>query len=689
MSSNESGSGSESEPEFESIIATRARRSNAGSRLRQLLDLEETNAGLQAATEDDENVNLLFQEDEDDIEFKSSSEEESEADNSDVGSDNDSSNRKNITNRKRKQETSDNEDDELTKAASDEMLSDSEISASDSDEEEGEKELQRQERLKKRRKRNTGLPIAAQTKPKPSSVKHEKTKKSPRKSVTGLTPIAPHERRHSRRTATVKSSIATHEKLEKELEKKQVVVPVARKEYVEKTLEERLEEAKITEKENMLSLTRFYEQEIQKKKKQRDLANSRKFRMVKFLRMWSTGVYITPDDEVAEIEEEKRIKQEEEEKKQRRKLAYLKRKQTRLGITDDSLVLAELERDSKEKETQGNDDVKKELSATGEPAGEAGGDDQIGNEKNSNEDNNQINSEINVQDRITDEKTNNITENELERAKSNNELSGDGDDSNMNTHLEETFIEETPVETKMETSIEATSGSVDGEIVSAAAEPAAVVDGESEAAHSKDLTPKIIHEGPALKVARSYLIFEEFDEKLALDEIKTHLFGRQSLLTGTRRDPNAEPILVIKRDESSNLDLQKIHAARKESLDALLKLPKFGETVVIADDDDDKSNDKDDEEVKIHTPAPIGIHLPDGNKKMCLITGTPAVYYDPSTGIPYSTVDSFKIIKAIIDGEYDWIQQDNGGINSRIPSGVGFYAPKRSERCAKGVPEGF
>ncbi len=57
-------SASDSEPEFESIIATRARRSNAGSRLRQLIDLEETNAGLAPSNDDDENVNLLFQEDE-------------------------------------------------------------------------------------------------------------------------------------------------------------------------------------------------------------------------------------------------------------------------------------------------------------------------------------------------------------------------------------------------------------------------------------------------------------------------------------------------------------------------------------------------------------------------------------------------------------------------------------------------
>ena len=58
---------------FESLIATRSRRSNAGLRLKQLIELEEQSneitATTQFLTEDDENVNLLFQEDGEDEEF--------------------------------------------------------------------------------------------------------------------------------------------------------------------------------------------------------------------------------------------------------------------------------------------------------------------------------------------------------------------------------------------------------------------------------------------------------------------------------------------------------------------------------------------------------------------------------------------------------------------------------------------
>ena len=80
MSSSESESNSEDEFKFESIIATRQRRSNAGSKLKQLLQLEEDDAESNLlngssvrhsnfATEDDENVELLFQEDGEDEEF--------------------------------------------------------------------------------------------------------------------------------------------------------------------------------------------------------------------------------------------------------------------------------------------------------------------------------------------------------------------------------------------------------------------------------------------------------------------------------------------------------------------------------------------------------------------------------------------------------------------------------------------
>lgn len=67
----------------DSLVATRSRRSNAGSRLKHLIELEERASDVQESVssiinEEDENVNLLFQEDEDDQEFFEEDEDEDE-----------------------------------------------------------------------------------------------------------------------------------------------------------------------------------------------------------------------------------------------------------------------------------------------------------------------------------------------------------------------------------------------------------------------------------------------------------------------------------------------------------------------------------------------------------------------------------------------------------------------------------
>lgn len=681
-------SSSESEPEFESIIATRARRSNAGSRLRQLLDLEETNAGTVPSNDDDENVNLLFEEDEDDREFQisGSDEDNDEGTNSESekprrkedmsaiksraiekknygssrietnGIDNDND----LISGGKFDVNSDDDNDEA-RVNSDEMLSESDMSSSDTDEEEGERELQKQERLRKRRKNQQGIPgilkktkTAASTKPK-KFIKEVEPAKSHKNTLFQNVPIAPTQRRHSSRTATIKNSIATHKKMEKEYERLQTLEPVQKKEYVEKTLEERLEEAKITEIENTQSLKNFYQQEIQKKKRQRDMLNARKLKMSNFIRFWSTGVYITPADEIAEIEERKRILQEEEEKKAKRKLMYLKRKQARLGIRPENTQTIEKESGGEQK-SQPSEGHNRDIEDKKTESVPIDATTNLLNQNHTAEEEKLSHDTVATAENAPrgDIKTVNFKENV--------EVMEDGD-------LEKT--ENVAECDKQEKKFE---------------EPA--VDGTNlqEGIDSND--NETVYEGPARRVVRDYIIFEEFDENLSSDKIKVLLLGQQSLLTGTRRDPNCETVYLIKQDESSNIDLQKIQSARAESFKSLLSLPRFGERIAL-DTHDDDSNKDDNEEVKIHTPAPVGIHLPNGEKKMCLTSGEPSVYYDPTNGVPYSTVEDFKIIKAIVDGDYNWLQLDNGGINSRFAGGVGCYISKKNQRHAKGVPEGF
>lgn len=687
MSDSESGSGSDSEPEFESIIATRARRSNAGSRLRQLLDLEESNAGISVTNEDDENVNLLFAEDEDDFEFVGEEGESGEeAGDDDDSDDNEKTSKQSIRSSRtsgstKSKTTKEDSDDKDAAANSDEMLSDSDISASDDDEEEGERELQRQEKLKRRRKRKSDLPTAAlrnkkakkditttrkPTVEKPS--KEESVRRSHKSSLFDSAPISPAQRRHSARSATLKNSIETHEKLEEEFKRRKTIVPVAKKEYVEKTLEERLEEAKITEVENTLSLTRFYEQEIQKKKTQRDAANSRKFRLENYIRFWSTGVYVTPIEEMEEIEEEKRKIEEEEEKRIRRKLQYLKRKQARLGATADLSeeikALAEgieskeveiVESENKENETLGKDDTsekEKERVDKIESTGDSGLEQYEEGKVQSEEQKEELPSSPRKYVRFNEEVA--VFEDDQEEQKcplSVNVDEGGEAESNRN------------------------GDSINDPLISNATEG--------------DTTQRVIYEGPSRKVTRDYVILEEFDSLLSEESIKRILLGPQSLRMGSRRDPECETICVIKQDESSNIDLQNIQSSRNESYKQLLKLPKFGEKMAINDEDDDGLTIVESEVVRINTPAPVGIHLPNGQKKICLTTGMPAMYYDPTNGVPYATVDAFKILKSLVDGEYEWLQLDNGGINSRFAGGIGCYLGKKDQRHAKGVPEGF
>ena len=110
-------SDAEDELQFESLIATRARRSNAGSRLKQLLELEEqsneiTTTRNQFVTEDDENVDLLFQEDGDDEEFIDEDVDNANLEGIDEDSDEDDEDGEKLQ-KKRKRDENEESDDEV------------------------------------------------------------------------------------------------------------------------------------------------------------------------------------------------------------------------------------------------------------------------------------------------------------------------------------------------------------------------------------------------------------------------------------------------------------------------------------------------------------------------------------------------------------------------------------------------
>ncbi|CAK9440136.1 uncharacterized protein LODBEIA_P42360 [Lodderomyces beijingensis] len=281
-------SDSEDEEIFESLIATRARRANAGSRLKQLIELEEQAPETQASasrliSEDDENVNLLFQEDGDDQDFidedvenanldgldeEEGEEDEEEVDQGDGG-------------------------EEDTKGNSDEQLSDSDLSASDSDESEGEKELQKQEKISKRR-RKTVIPTIKKTAEKSPAKKKRKIE------LVTSESLLLSNRRSSSRASALESKQALIDRLKESEKRKEKYVHVERKKEKALTQEERLAQAVETEKENIESLNRFKEQEIVKKERQRLSLLSKRVKLQNVLRFTTRAEFVTPMEEVAE-----------------------------------------------------------------------------------------------------------------------------------------------------------------------------------------------------------------------------------------------------------------------------------------------------------------------------------------------------------------------------------------------------
>ncbi|VEU20012.1 DEKNAAC100261 [Brettanomyces naardenensis] len=713
-SDSDSGSGSESRSEdekFESIIAQRERRPNAGSRMRQLLALEEAGDAQLEAEGEEEDVDLLFQEDENDAEFVEEEEEEE-------GEEEDDTRR-----RKRKRESDQDEGDEAEEEGEEEeeeeedgsegeegghsdenFSSDSDTSSYDSeaDDSEGERELEMQEKIKKRklRKKEKIIPHLKPISTSPKKAKKTNSMKNPLGSF-------PSRRKYLARKSTVEKTNAMRKKLEREEEEKKHFKPRPKEEYVEKTLEERLAEAMITEKQNTLSLNQYFEKEMERKRKQRELANSRKLKLTEYLRFYSAGVFITPNEEVQDLEKER----------QRQEELLLAKNRRRRGGKKKKLKIEEA--DTAEKGLPGKeaDEPKPKTEAEA-------------NEKTVNNDGNSFDGIIKgsgvdgvAEDNITAVKIDDeapvidgaegsqqSANLKVEGVKKETVLSGGStinegqngegskeihDVSTVDKLKKEVKKPEEAVKLGGQGDIEKPMESRRADELTESTEDSGNI-GEKEGADTLEseefeepqIDEKVIYEGPPQLVAVNYISFEKFTRDPTERQMKTFLFGKQANLAATRRDPHSETICIIKQDDATNLGLQRMKADREASYQSLLKFPRFGQTYKIVEE---SKTETPKEEVKIDmsTPAPVGIYLPNGHKKRCLINGEPASYYDPGNGIPYNSVECFKVLQRVSDSEYYWAQIDKGGVNSAFRGGIGCYLGDNNGRNAKGVPEGF
>lgn len=295
------------------LVATRARRANAGLRLKQLIQIEEQASEVLnlVYNDDDDNVRLLFQEDENDGEFEESEQESEEEDDGDEEEGEDAPENADTETDGQDNEKIDQVLDDGAAVNPDEMLSDSDLSASDVDNSEGEVELQREERARKRKKR-TGPVIPAIKKP-----RFQKEKKP----VPPRTPeaVLVTERRASSRKSAIQNKQRLEERLREDEVRRAALPQVVRPTFREMTQEERLAEAVETEKANIASLNMFLEQEVLRKERQKNILHLRRPPLSNVVRFYSAETLVTPLDE---IEDARHVLGLFDKKKKRRRRLY-------------------------------------------------------------------------------------------------------------------------------------------------------------------------------------------------------------------------------------------------------------------------------------------------------------------------------------------------------------------------------
>jgi len=210
-------------------------------------------------------------------------------------------------------------------------------------------------------------------------------------------------------------------------------------------------------------------------------------------------------------------------------------------------------------------------------------------------------------------------------------------------------------------------------------------------------------EGPPQRVARNTIYLIDFEEdkdpsyKLDIANIKAMLFGSQSLLPASRRFKDLKTILrigevenpyaTVKQEKDELFEPVSELTEDNAMFDELKRLPKLGITQAVVEEIEEDTQEEN-APIVLKTEAPTGIYLPNGNKKVCLISGTEVKYFDPSNGIPYSSVETYRFLKTIEQGNVPWysideVDNDNGPVEIYLGSRDG------TEKHAKGVPEGF
>ncbi|KAF5097991.1 hypothetical protein D0Z00_002206 [Geotrichum galactomycetum] len=754
---------------IDSIIATRQRRANAGNKLQALLNSE---APL---LDEDEQANNIFREFEDDEDYSVDTKKPTESDAESVLS---SGRRKPRTTVSGGANSSDADSDIDQK--DDDMFSDSADSASENENEEddaGEREIQREERRRKKRDGVDAILAKAQQRQQQKQQKRtvdqaelERAKAVKRQRMRlSADNLMSENRRSSTRRAAVKNKEAVIQRLqesEARRAKHSSVTPTTK--VVHKlTQEERLAEAIITEKKNTESLKSFYEQEEDRKLKQRAAMLARRVPMTSFVRYVSKTVLepASIPKLIEEIKEEVIVPKKRDWKKKKIKNTTDDIKEEKKGETATSESSDKGVKDSVEMLDFPGTDIDSAVattSAIGNAAASATTNNYENNDTNTINDSNKkkpndLNNVI-TNDAIIDptfdtfEASRRSTSVEQMEADYINFTIGDEDQESPKkdvvAEIDEAPVvvdvtigsdqpapDSAPVEDKMfaetvnipPTSEPALKGaekdkSFDSSVISSQDAVMTLADKIDDPLLTEEehIDPsKLVVEGPPLCHALTTISLMEFppDFTYSIPEIKTVLFGDQSLQLPIVPERNNVPTTHRKSNSSGRKKASNTHtgaaaisgtvgagagAAGGGGMTAGTKLGQLSNNPTAAAIlgtgrgglfgtgkgkvspsllNSITSSGLGSSIVPATAATPTGVSaaatLANAGIPKCVVTGKPCKFVDPKTGIPYSSMEAFQIIRTVTNHTVPW--NDDFGV----------YIGAMGTRHAKGVPKGF
>jgi len=700
-----------SEPEY--LMNTRERRSNAGNKMKALLEQELDEMQKRTEHFDQDELDLLFKEDEDDEDFdaqptshrKSKSVDESE--------------------------TEANQDEDMV------FSSDSDNNNEIVEESDEEAAILREEKLqqRKRQKRKRTTNIIK----KKSIVKDDTTSKQPvkrrRHDSVQLNPesLLQAERRTSKRSSVVANKLKVYENLSHAEEKRKIIQERLRKtrekaiEHI-LTQEDRMRVALETEKFNLLSLNKYKELELSKKKSRLALQQRQKlkFKPQEIVEtLLSTAWNVSP---AVEIEDERYWSQElkKREKKKRKYVRKAKKKDTEDSIdvknTNQSNTANHYEYEEVKLglplKSDGIDENNTKTHDRNVKLDSEGLHINPDDTKNIHESKEiplvkTSSTEMPKKSRHSSTQDKNITgTHEITNLATS--LEGDSEDTTPPNKSSTTFglnldVKSNPPEltnhenrkkrvsfdTKPSIAIIGTDTNLSpstNEMQLSPGSPTSSKEGSPQSITSTEADDmeklKLIYEGPVQQVSKNFITQFSITPNLTFStEFDSPNFF--DYLNPDRNHHSSDAFKPLVQSRISDADLlfeadgiEKEEIELVPNLDILTTFRMFGEfdrkfEKVL------KTTEVKNEDLKISTPAPMGIYTSNNNvKKSCLINNRSCKYFDPNLGVPYSDLTSYKIIQDLQNSgdtrEYQWFGFKNGGIYIKV-----------KERHAKGVPEGF